>query len=262
MVATDDGAGQPIVVLGGIISSGSGPTSFEERLASRRRVIRLRHLAAEAGASGQVVKESYGVSSERCAMLAAMDRLLGDTPVDIVGYSLGGLIALDFALHHPQRVRSLTLIEPPARWILTEQELLQPEQRRAAAATMRAKRRIPTESETAALLCAGPFRCPPGDELQHLRQMPLWPMVMQNRAALSAGYVVVEHRPSRLLLQELRAPVLYVSGTGTSDFHAGINGAFRRSLPRARYRELPGGHAAPTVSAQSLADAVLEFTTR
>lgn len=192
MVATDDGTGQPIVVLGGIISGGSARSPLDERLASRRRVISLRHLAAEAGASGQIVEEGYGLRSERCAMLNAVDRLLGDTPVDIVGYSLGGLIALDFALHHPQRVRSLTLIEPPAQWILSEQELLRPEQRRATAATMRVKRRVPTESETAALLCAGPFRCPPGEELQHLRQMPLWPMVMQKRAALSAGYVVVE----------------------------------------------------------------------
>ena len=195
-------------------------------------------------------------------MLAAVDRLIGNTPVDMVGYSLGGLIALDFALHHPQRVRSLTLIEPPARWILAEEELQRPEQRRAAELSMRIKRRLPTESEAAAFICGGPFRCAPGDELQHVRQLPLWPTVMKNRAALSAAYAVIEHRPSPSLLQNLKVPVLYVSGAGTSDFHAGINAAFRRSLPRARYLELPGGHAAPTVSANPLADAILEFTTR
>lgn len=260
MLATEEGAGQPIVMLGGVLS-GAGPTPLAERLASRRRVIRLQNLAAEAGVSGRIVEEGYGVRSERCAMLAAMDRLVGNTPVDVVGYSLGGLIALDFALHHPQRVRTLTLIEPPARWILTEEELLRPEQRRAAELPIRIKRRLPTESETAAFICIA-FRCPAGDELQHVRQLPFWPTAVKNRAALSAIYAVTEHRPSRSLLQSLEAPVLYVSGTGTSDYHVGVNTAFRRSLPRARYLELPGGHAVPTVSANALADAILEFTTR
>ena len=207
MVATQEGAGQPIVMLGGILS-GAGPSPLAEALASRRRVIRLQHLAAEAGVSGRLVEAGHSIRSERCGMLASMDGLATTAPVDVVGYSYGGLVALDFALHHPERVRSLTLIEPPARWILTDAELLRPEQRRAAEASMRLKRRLPAESETAALLCAGPFRCPPGDELQHLRQLPLWPIAMQNRAALSAGYVVVDHRPHRSLLQRLNSPML------------------------------------------------------
>ncbi len=262
MVAAEEGAGQPIVMLGGILSGASGPTPLTERLASRRRVIRLQYLALEAGVSGRIVEEGYGVPSERCAMLAAMDKLVGSAPVDLVGYSYGGVIALDFALHHPQRVRSLTLIEPIARWILTEEELQRPVYRCGAALTMRMKRRVPTESEAAAFYCGGPFRCPAGAELQHVRQLPFWPTVVKNRAALSALHANAEHRPSRSLLQSLKAPVLYVSGTGTSDSNAGVNAAFRRQMPRARYLELPGGHAAPTVSANALADAILEFTAR
>ncbi len=260
MVAAEEGVGQPIIMLGGVLS-GAAPSPLAERLASRRRVIRLQHLAAEAGVSGQVVEQGYGIRSERCAMLAAMDRLVGNTPVDVMGYSHGGLIALDFALHYPQRVRSLTLIEPAARWILTEEELQRPEYRRAAELAARIKGRVPTESQSAAFMCVA-FGCPPGDELQHVRQLPFWPTVVKNRAALSAIYAVIEHRPSRSLLQNLEAPVLYVSGPGTSANNAGVNAAFRRQLPRARYLVLPGGHGVPTVSAKPLADAILEFTTR
>ncbi len=124
---------------------------------------------------------------------------------EAVGYSYGGLIALDFALHHPQRVRSLTLIEPPARWILAEKELLRPEQRRAAEASIRIRRRLPTKSETAAFICAGiAIGCPAGDELQHVRQLPLWPAVTKNRAALSAAYAVIELFPVSTYGPDLR----------------------------------------------------------
>ena len=38
--------------------------------------------------------------------------LVGDEAVDLVGHSYGGSIALEFATRFPERVRSLTLIEP------------------------------------------------------------------------------------------------------------------------------------------------------
>lgn len=44
--------------------------------------------------------------------LDGMIRALGLPPVHLVGHSYGGFIAASFALMHPDRVRSLTLVEP------------------------------------------------------------------------------------------------------------------------------------------------------
>lgn len=38
--------------------------------------------------------------------------LIGDECIDLVGHSYGGLVALEFATRFPEKVRSLTLIEP------------------------------------------------------------------------------------------------------------------------------------------------------
>lgn len=48
----------------------------------------------------------------RDAAVDIADRAVGDRTVDLIGHSYGGIIALDFATKHPERVRSLTLIEP------------------------------------------------------------------------------------------------------------------------------------------------------
>ena len=43
-------------------------------------------------------------------------------PIVMVGWSYGAVIALDFALNHPKRVRSLVLFEPPSFWIAKEKK--------------------------------------------------------------------------------------------------------------------------------------------
>jgi pimeloyl-ACP methyl ester carboxylesterase len=58
----------------------------------------------------------YSIQTE----VAALRRTLGEMrveDVDIIGLSHGGVIAIVFALENPRRVRTLTLIEPPAFWL-------------------------------------------------------------------------------------------------------------------------------------------------
>jgi pimeloyl-ACP methyl ester carboxylesterase len=73
-----------------------------------------------------------------CADLAALVNELGIIQFDLVAHSFGGLIALQYALAHPDRVRSLTLADVPLcalksagesdesrRWDLLREQLIQ-----------------------------------------------------------------------------------------------------------------------------------------
>jgi pimeloyl-ACP methyl ester carboxylesterase len=73
-----------------------------------------------------------------CADLAALVNQLDLGQFDLVGHSFGGLVALQYAVAHPERVRSLTLADVPLwtpkridrahelkRWALLRRQLMQ-----------------------------------------------------------------------------------------------------------------------------------------
>lgn len=62
----------------------------------------------------------YSVRLETRAIQRALREAEIPGPMDLVGHSAGGTLALDFALEHAERVRSLTLIEPAALWVLRD----------------------------------------------------------------------------------------------------------------------------------------------
>ena len=95
--------GPALVLLHGFTQTGRLWGEFGERLGAERRLV-LVDLPGHAGSAA--VRADLPRSAE-LVLAAAGER---GRPVDLLGYSLGGRVALHAALAHPDRVRRLVLI--------------------------------------------------------------------------------------------------------------------------------------------------------
>ena len=111
------GEGLPVVLLGGGLLGADGWGDVPPLLAKSRRVLNLQSLAVQFGLEGRPLPDGYSIHTEVTALGATLTAV-GIAAADVIGMSHGGVVALAFALQHPDRVRTLTLIEPPAFWVL------------------------------------------------------------------------------------------------------------------------------------------------
>ena len=100
------GDGDPVLIIHGFTGCASAMTPLTELLDGRRITPDLiGHGQSESPASlGPYYLES--ISSQLSSLLSQLDA----SPASIVGYSMGGRIALTFALSYPEMVTSLALI--------------------------------------------------------------------------------------------------------------------------------------------------------
>lgn len=113
------GAGPPLVLLHGFTGSG---TTWEANLPAFKphfRVITIDlpgHGASDAPADPQL----YSIERTATAIAAILDSLK-IAKAAVLGYSMGGRIALFFAVHYPQRVKAL-ILESASPGLATAQE--------------------------------------------------------------------------------------------------------------------------------------------
>jgi pimeloyl-ACP methyl ester carboxylesterase len=102
----EQGSGEPLVLLHGGIGAGEMFATIVPELAARRRVITV-----DLQGHGHTADVDRPLRPESMADdIAALIEHLDLAQADVMGYSLGGLVALRTAIQHPQRVRRLVLV--------------------------------------------------------------------------------------------------------------------------------------------------------
>lgn len=232
------GTGDPIVLVPGILTGWASWQDHAERLAARHTVVRVQARSVELAEAGKPIPSDYSIAMERDALLATIDTL-GFDRVDLAGWSLGGGIALAFALDHPERVRTLTLIEPEASWVLRATGRAT-EALAAAEAFDRSYtgREITVEDLKAFLVRAG-IGTPDTDFTAH----PRWPLMVRNRQVLSTLGAVTAHAEPLDRLRALDVPILTVRGTESTETDRAMVGVIAETAPHATLLELPGDHS-------------------
>jgi len=238
------GEGPPVVLVPGGLS---GWVSWEPHaaiLARRHKVIRVQLLNMAAAEKGEGPGEGYSLRAESEALGRTLDGLEVDR-VHLVGWSHGGAVALDYALEHPDRLASLTLIEPAAYWVARSYGEFADEVR-SYEELFRSFHDPPTEDDLIAFLKKNGL-VPPG---QDPRKMPRWPVWRKLRVALSSLHTVIEHDDDIRRIRSLRnVPVLLVRGRESTGLNAGGVELIARGLgPMTRTIALPDGHASHIVA--------------
>jgi pimeloyl-ACP methyl ester carboxylesterase len=253
------GHGPPVVLIGGGLTGWASWEPHAERLAATREVIRLQLLNVQYGLEDRPLPDGYSIRAESRAMAAALDVALDaadrTVPVDLAAWSYGALVALDFALDHPERVRTLTLIEPPALWTLPDHGSALPDVQQLKALS-RVVEGVDVSIDALVAFLNTVALVPPGQEPDSLPQWESWVLHRRSLRANTAPFV---HSDDPARLRAFPRPVLLVTGEGTSPFLRAVHDTLAATLPGARVLELPGGHAPHLVAMDRFLEALAGF---
>jgi pimeloyl-ACP methyl ester carboxylesterase len=249
------GHGRPLILVGGGLTGWVSWAPFAEQLAGERDVARLQLLSVQYGLERRPLPDGYSVRMESRALGAALDAMGWSEAVDLVAWSYGALVSLDFALNHPARVRTLTLIEPPALWLLPDHGRALPDVRALEALLPQ------TGSDDVSVDALRSFLhttslVPPGATPDALPQWESW---LQHRHSLRSTHAPFMHVDDPARLRAFDRPVLLVTGRGTSTFLRRAHDTLAELLPNARTLELPGGHAPHLVAPDEFLAQLAEF---
>ena len=171
-------------------------------------------------------------------VLRMAEAAVGDGPVDLIGHSLGATVALRLAVEGPQRVRSLTLVEP----VLFAAAPQHPQRAFAAMAEAVAA----GDSRAATAIFLGEWGEQPLEALPPAVQARL---VAQLPAVIETNAILVEDR-ARILrpggLEAMGAPVMIIRGDRSPPVIEAIADALAARLPDVARAVVPGAaHMAP-----------------
>lgn len=233
------GEGEPIVLVPGGLTGWLSWIPHQQRLSDSYEVIRVQPIHNELGSAGKLGDLSYNAEVEREALRLTVDEL-GIDVADFAGWSGGGRALIEFALAYPERIRTLTLIEPAAYWILEQLGERDPAVEEVNVFMHNLAGKDVTENDLAQFLRFAGFVQPDEDARQH----PNWDRWVPHRMALSWQSKEVDR--SGRSIEELGAithPVLLIKGMITADWLKRLTDVLADLLPNSKVLELKGDHA-------------------
>jgi pimeloyl-ACP methyl ester carboxylesterase len=235
----DRGAGDPLVLVPGGLTGWSSWLPHQERLIDRHRVIRVQPIHNELGSRGVPGDPGYSTDVERESLRLTLDALDLDRP-HLAGWSAGGLALIEVAIEYPERVRSLTLVEPAAYWVLARLGERSEEVDQGNDFVRGLAGQEVTEDELVTFL-RGAGLAETGEDV---RSHPNWSRWVGNRATLSWLGLVLEN-PERTVddLASIEAPALLTKGTDSDPVDRHLVDVLGERLPNAQVREFEGDHA-------------------
>ncbi len=217
-----------------------------KRLSEKYKVARVQLLAVDYGLRNAPLPPDYSVDYETLALQKALDDL-GIQRAHFAAWSFGAEITLNFALNNPERVKTLTLIEPPAIWVIRSRGPLSKEQQED-------QRMIqslgPDDVSEAQLVWFTHFAgfVPPSVDPKTLPQWPVW---FDHRRSLRTGDVVYRHQDDIQRVRDFGKPTLLFKGVGSSPWLHQIVDILADEFPNVETVTLPAGHAPHIVSMES-----------
>lgn len=253
MMSRMEGDGDPIVLVPGGLTGCVSWEPHAKRLSATRKVIRVQLLNVEYGLKDRPLPPDYTLRTESDALKATLDEIVPGVPVDVAAWSFGAATALSYALGDPDRIRTLTLIEPPAFWVLGPQ-YHHPGLEALRRSSEEIRGEVSEDQLDEFVQVVG--ISPPGVDPRKLPQWPLWVKYRRSLRGNIAPFITRED-PERL--SGLKAPVLLVKGTGSAPFLHAVIDALSARLADSEVVEYPAGHAPHIVSMDRFMDKLASF---
>lgn len=233
------GEGDPLVFVPGGLTGWVSWIPHQERLSDHHRAIRVQPIHNELGSAGKVGDPGYTREVERESLRLTLDEL-GIDRADFAGWSAGGKALLEFTLTHPDRVRTLTLVEPGAVWVLEELGERDPKLDAVNEFAFALAGQEVTEDHLAEFLASAGLTSNPAEARSH----PAWGHWVPHRQTLS--WITEELLASAYALEHLASitcPILLTKGTTTQPWEQRVVDVLGDRVPNARVVEFEGDHA-------------------
>jgi proline iminopeptidase len=168
---------------------------------------------------------------------------LGHERIAVLGHSIGGAIAMEYALRHPERVSRVILVCTAPRFDVTDPAGAERLARKGMTTEMAEAFTHAGESDAALhryVEAAGPLYFHAYDEARYRRMIG---GIVYSAAALRRGFEIAAGWDILPRLAALRVPTLIVAGEGDVITPPGESETLQRSIPGAELVVLPGcGH--------------------